>query len=94
MLKYVKKLDMRFQKFNLKCEIGTEDVILTSALIVLISSIFSYYVGVIAKNFNYKKHKYIFNPVYKNKNLLNVELNCIVNVRLFHVINMGYMMML
>lgn len=64
-------------KFDLIANIGTEDAGLTALVVGLVSAI----LGIIIKKPNFQ-----INPVYLNKNLLEIKFNGIFNVDLIHYI--------
>ena len=41
---------------------------------------------------NSKENRFIINPLYINKNLLNLELNCIFETKLIHIIYVIYIL--
>ncbi len=73
----IQSIRLEIENIDLYVQIGTENAAFTAILIGVISAI----VGVILK-----KPKYEIVPAYKNKNLLKVELNCIITVYLMHYI--------
>lgn len=64
-------------KFDLIANIGTEDAGLTALVVGLVSAI----LGIIIKKTNFQ-----INPVYANKNLLEIKFNGIFNVQMIHYI--------
>lgn len=89
----LKKLNINVQKFNLKFELGTEDVIITSALIAIISSALGIFLAKVIKSFNKEKYSYEIKPIYHNKNLINLYLNCIIKVKVVHIISIIYLLL-
>ena len=88
----IKKLDFKIENLNLNLYIGTEDCVLTSYLIGIISIIIS---NILPHFINYKndfdEYKYIINPIYNNQNSYKINLNCIFNVKLVHIIYVIYL---
>lgn len=70
-------IDIDIVKFDLIANIGTEDAGLTALVVGLVSAI----LGIIIKKPNFQ-----INPVYLNKNLLEIKFNGIFNVDLIHYI--------
>ena len=89
-MKKAKKYLPKIAYINLIANIGTEDAILTSYIVAIIASIF----GILLKNTiaNSNKNIFIINPIYLNKNLLNLELNCIFETKLIHIIYIIYIL--
>ena len=88
--KKIKKNIPYIHYINLVANIGIEDAVLTSYIVAIIASI----LGVLLKNTiaNSNGNRYIINPVYRNKNLLNLELNCIFETKLIHIIYIIYIL--
>ncbi len=64
-------------KFELYVQIGTQNAALTAVLVGIISILISTMI---------KKPKYEIIPIYLNKNLLKIELNCIISIDFMHYI--------
>ena len=73
----LKNFEFEIKKANLNLEFGTEDAATTAILIGVISSV----LGIILRN-----QKFEIIPIYKDKNILNLKLNCIFRVNLIHYI--------
>lgn len=78
---------IKFEKLNLKLDVGTED----AALIAIITGIGSIFLSnLIGKNIkNTNEIKWKISPIY-NAFLLKIELNCIISIKLIHIINIIY----
>lgn len=88
----IKKLQIRIDKLNLKAEIGTIDVILTSAIITILASVIGIVFAKIIKKYDKEKYNYEIYPIFKNKNLIKVDLNCIIKVKMVHIISIIYLL--
>lgn len=91
-LKYIKELKIKIKKLNLNLQICVGETILTVYAIVIISTIISI---LLAKNIEaYSKDKYNYRimPIYNSKPSIVINLNCIINVKLVHIINVIYML--
>lgn len=86
----LKKLKIIFEELNLKVEIGTENSALTSIIFGIISGI----IPIMLRNQikNIEKQKIDIKPIYLNQNLLNIELNCIFNIKMIHIIYVMYIL--
>ncbi len=76
-LELLQNIDIDIKKLDLYAQIGTENAAFTAILVGIISSL----IGVILK-----KPKYQIVPIYLNKNLLKIKLNCIISVYLMQYI--------
>lgn len=77
LIKSLKNFKIEIKEVDLKAEIGTEDAAATAILVGLTSSI----LGIILK-----RQKFEILPIYQDKNVLNVKLNCIFRLNLIHYI--------
>jgi hypothetical protein len=80
-------------KLKMDLRVGIEDVIITSIFIAIISSIISIILGLTAKKLKNKKNNYYYRvmPIYGKENIFKLNLNCIINLKLVHIINIIYM---
>lgn len=76
-IELLQNIDVDIKKIDLYSQIGTQDAALTAIFVGTISSI----LGVILR-----KPKYQIVPIYSNKNLLKIKLNCIISVYLMQYI--------
>lgn len=72
-----KNIKLETENINLKIDIGTENVVLTSFIIPIISTILAFTV----------KRNFEVQPIYQNKNIIKFELNGIFSVKMIHIIN-------
>ena len=89
-LKKIKKHAPEIMYIKLLANIGTDDAILTSYIVAFISSLLG--IGLREPISKFKKNKFIINPVYINKNLLNLELDCIFETKMIHIIYVIYIL--
>ena len=89
-LETIKQLDLIIKNLDLKVEIGTENAATTSIIFAVISSI----IPIILRNQikDIEKQKINIIPVYTNENLLNIQLDCIFNVKMIHIIYIIYIL--
>lgn len=83
----LKSLNMNLKELNLELKLGTEDVLLTTFLIAIISIIISMALAKVIKKYDEKKYKYLIIPNYNNKNSLKISLNGIIEIKLVNIIN-------
>ena len=83
------KIELEFFKTNIK--IGTEDIIFTSFIVTILSSLLGIGLAKAIKKYTENKFYYSILPVYGKNNMLDIDLNCIINVKLVHIIYVIYM---
>ena len=76
-IELLKNINIDIKKINLYAQIGTQDAAITAILVGLLSSI----LGIVLK-----KPKYQIYPIYSNKNLLKVKIECIISIYLMQYI--------
>ncbi len=76
-IELLQNIDIDIKKINLNVKIGTQDAALTAILVGILSSV----LGVILK-----KPKYQVYPLYLNKNILTVKIECIISIYLMQYI--------
>lgn len=86
-LSFGKYLNPKLQNINLELKLGTEDVVLTSFLIVIISIAISMLLSKSIDKFDENKYRYKIIPNYNNKNSIKIFLNSIIDVKLVNIIN-------
>lgn len=89
----LKKLQIEVSLFGLQMQIGTEDVIITSALVGGISALLGIGLSKVIKKYEKQKYHYQIEPIYKNINIINLKLNCIIQVKLVHIIYIIYVLL-
>ena len=86
-----KNLKIEILKFKMNLQIGLENVIITSSLITIISVIVPIILRLTNKYIkNINNYRYKILPIYGNKNVLKLDLDCIINLKLVHIINIIY----
>ena len=84
-----KLLKIKLERLNLKAEIGTEDVMITVFLVTFISTA----LGIICRNAEQNKVEFNIMPLYQFGNAINFRLNCIINVKIVHIIYVIYILL-
>ena len=87
-----KKSHINLEQIDTKIQIGTEDVIITSAIVGVLASTIGIVLGQVIKKYEEGKYRYVILPYYNRKNIFQLELNCIIYVRLVHIIYVIYML--
>ena len=90
----LKKMNIKIQNVNLKISLGTEDSAQNAIAVGIISSGISIVMGMLTEKnilkIGEEKEKQIYwevVPEYQNRNLLNINLDCIISFKLIHIIN-------
>lgn len=89
-IKVIKKSNININKINLNLEIGTENATLTSVIVPAISTILAILLS--RKIENPKNQLFIIQPVYINKNLINIVFSGIFEMKMIHIINIIYIL--
>ena len=80
----LKKIDINIKKIDLNMFLGTENATITALIIPVISTIISIFLRRKVKDYN--NQKYVINPVYLNRNILNISLSGIFEFKLWNII--------
>ena len=89
-IKNIKHFEIK--KLNLKMKIDLVDTIITSLSVAIISTIISIILANNIRKYNEEKYNYIITPIYKENIQIIINLNCIINVKIVHIINILYML--
>lgn len=92
MKEIIKKLDINLEQLDLKVDIGIDNVILTSAIVAIISAVLGIALSQVIKRYNKDSYKYVITPLYIGKNVIKVTLNCIIQVKVVHIIYIIYIL--
>lgn len=85
--KIFNKMNIELKKFQLSLDIGTWDVIVTSAIVTILSSFLGIILAKFIDNYYEEKYRYKIVPIYENKNVIKLSLNCIIQVKVVHIIS-------
>lgn len=88
-IKEIKNLKPELKTINLKLSLGLEDASKTAICTGTLSSIIAFFFGILSttkSNLEESQTNWKIIPIYQNKNLLNIDLNCIINIKLIHII--------
>lgn len=94
---FLKEIKPEIIRFKLNLKIGLDDIMATTYAIPFISTLISFILKLTVKNVNLRNKKreyyYKIEPVY-NTNIINLRLNCIINVKVVHIINIIYIFLI
>ena len=82
----LKNIKTEIKEINLKIRIGTENASLTAFTIPVISTFIAMFLSKQIKKYN-DKQVFLVAPVYLDKNLLNIEISSIFQIKMIHIIN-------
>ena len=83
-LKEIKNSNYSIEKFNIEGILGTEDSALTAISYGIINSIIPIYI--MKKINDVEDYKNEFKSVYINRNIINIKVNLIVNIKIIYLI--------
>lgn len=93
MLKIIQKYKIiQIEKFIFNLELGTQNPIISSYIIAVFSSLISYMLAMYISKYDKTKYNYQLTPLYINQNKFNLSINCIVSIKLVHIIYMIYVL--
>ena len=92
-IKYIKEINPKVNQFNLNMQICTSDGIFTSFSVAILAAIISILLANNVEKFDKNKYKYVITPIYEQKPNIKIELNCIISIKIVHIMNVIYMLM-
>ena len=84
---YIKELNICIKKLDLYLELCISNSTFTSFLVATIASIISIILARNIKKYDRNKYNYIIMPKYEYKSSIKLKLNCIINIKVVHIIN-------
>lgn len=91
-IKYIKDINIEFKKINLYMQICTTDSIFTSFLVAIIASVLSIILARNIKRYDKNKYDYVIRPGYEDRASFKIKLNCIIGIKIVHIMNVIYML--
>jgi len=89
-LKELTKLHLKISDLNLDMNIGTKSPLVTSFLVITISNAISLLLPHLVNNLKDNRYFYNIKPLYYNKELYKINLDCIIEIKMVHIINVIY----
>lgn len=86
-LKKIKKLQPKISNLKLNMQLGLESPVVTAFAVTGISSVISILLPYVATSKKRECYEYLIVPVYQNQNLYKIQFNCIIQVKMVHIIN-------
>lgn len=82
--------NIKISELKLKIKLGTENAFFTSMLIPVVSLFIA--ISLRNKVENLKKETYLIEPIYLNKNILEILISGIFEIKMIHIINIIYIL--
>lgn len=89
-IKLVKKLSPKISFLNLKVKFGTFDILATTYFVAILSTFVAVLLPYTIKKYKKENYYYEILPVYSDKNLYEIKLNCIIEEKMVHIISIVY----
>ena len=89
-IKLLKEIKIEIAYLDLLARIGVDDVVTTSFIIFAITMIISLLLPHVIEEYKDKKYNYKILPLYLNRNAYEIKLDCIIEVKMVHIINIVY----
>lgn len=91
-IRNLKDLDIKIEQLNLDMKISASDYIITSFFVAFIASVISIILAKNIKRYEKNKYRYLITPIYEYKPTLKIKLNCIIDIKIVHIMNVIYML--
>lgn len=88
----LKDLNIRVKQLDLEIKLSALDNIITSFSVAIIASLISIIIARTANEYYTSKYRYIIVPIYEYKPILKIKLNCIIDVKIVHIMNIIYIL--
>ena len=80
------KLAIKFKKIDLKINFGLDDAAANAIMVGVLASGISVIIGYLTTKKVIEQNHWKIMPIYQNKNVLNIDLNCIISFKVIHII--------
>lgn len=87
-----KKMPMKIRSLNLKMQVGTGDVILTSYAVAILSIVTSILLTVLGKEKWRKDYQYIFYPSYQDRPVYSIFLTATIQIRIWELLHIAWIL--
>ena len=89
-LKELIEIKPNISYMNLNIKLGIDDVLFTTYLIPIISTIISIFLPLVVEKASINKVNYIIKPIYNNGNIYDVKINIGLKIKIIKVVNAIY----
>lgn len=90
LLRIIRSSNLKVEQIHLDISIDTVSIMITTFLTVIFSTIISSILTLNNKSINSQRCKYKVEPLYQNKNMINLNLDCIITSDFVHISNIVY----
>lgn len=90
-LKIIKNMNPKISYLKLNAKLGIRSPVITSFMVSTICSIIAIILPYLVIDLKEENYRYYIEPIYQNKNLYEVKLNCVIQIKMVHIINAIYM---
>ena len=87
-VRLIKNYEVYLEKLNIDGYLGLEDAAYTAYSVSLINIIIGFFLASKIYSNNKSNYRYNINPLYLNQNLVNIEINCIISIKIVNIISM------
>jgi len=77
---------VEIESLNLKLNLGTENVIVTSGIVTLSNILISFFLAKLITSYNKEKYKYEVKAIFENKNKIDLFLESRIRIKLFSIL--------
>lgn len=88
MMKGLKELNIKTESLNIKAKFGLNDAIFLVYLVAIINIVVSILFTKLAAGYKNENYNYVIKPIQTQKFYLKLSINCIISVKIAHIINM------
>jgi len=89
-LKRIKMLAPKISYLNLKTKVGLTDITITNVLVCILSIAISLGLPHLIEKYEKEKYYYEVVPVYMNRNVYEIKFDCIIEIKMVHIMNIIY----
>ena len=86
-LEIINNSEIFIEELNILGVLGLEDAAYTAYLITFINTVISIIILKKICYYSSKKYNYNIKPLYINQNIVNLELNCIISIKIVNIIS-------
>ena len=92
-LKLLRKVDFIIEEFHLQGYIGTENAGVTALISGMINALIPILISKRINEYQKEKYHYQLDTIYINQNIVNLDFNCIISIKMVHIINVIYILL-
>lgn len=81
-IEILKRLKPKAEKIDLELKIGIDSIMLTTYAVAIVSTLIAFLIAKLEP----KESKFFVKPLYNNGNTIKINLNCIITVKVVHII--------